>query len=123
MPLQVLNPKEVHAPTHAQFLQQLSWFPFINAFSGHMMKERHFNKGKRKGPDVLVDFENFPIERSWELSESRHVFSQVSVNRDESGEGERLRSPLVLKQQLVVLVTLLVICIYTGHGLRSHLSP
>lgn len=94
VPLQVLNPKEVHAPTHARFLQQLSWFPFTTAFSGHTMKERHLNKGKRKGLDALVGFEKFPTERSWELA--RVSTCQVSVNGDKSGGGRggRQRSPL-----------------------------
>lgn len=122
MPLQVLNPKEFHALTYAQVLQQLNWFPFTDAFNGHMMKERHFNKGKRKGLDAVVDFEKCPEERSWELSESQHVSSQFSVNGEKRGEGERRRSLLLLKQQLVLLVTVLVICIHNEQGLGSHLS-
>lgn len=94
VPLQVLNPKEVHAPTHAWFLQQLSWFPFTTAFSGHTMKERHLNKGKRKGLDASVGFEKFPTERSWELSESQHVRSLWTEIKVEGVWGERQRSPL-----------------------------
>lgn len=48
VPPQLLNPKEVHAPTHTLFLQQLSWFLFTNAFNGHMMKERNFWKEKKE---------------------------------------------------------------------------
>lgn len=36
----------------------------------------------------MVDFEKFPTKRSWELSESQDVPSQVCVNWEKSGEWE-----------------------------------